>query len=142
MACIVSVLNSALNMLFCIRRYYSFPCQNFPYDISILLLYPVLNALSAVVDILQQRNWQQCLQWVLPNSLDLSLTLENAMGNKVLILVFFSSVNVKDELSPSKEISFICFNERPLEMMKNAFYFLLKSLFVLKIFLPWFYGHV
>ena len=28
---------------------------------------------------------------------------------------------------------FICFNESPLKMMKNAFYFILKVLFVLKI---------
>ena len=29
---------------------------------------------------------------------------------------------------------FICFNENPLKIMKNAFYFILKALFVLKIF--------
>ena len=28
----------------------------------------------------------------------------------------------------------ICFDESPLKMMKNAFYFILKVLFVLKIF--------
>ena len=33
-----------------------------------------------------------------------------------------------------KKICFICFNESPLKMMKNAFYFILKVLFVLKIF--------
>ena len=34
--------------------------------------------------------------------------------------------------------------ESPLQMMKNAFYFTLKALFVLKIFkfLPWRFGHV
>ena len=37
------------------------------------------------------------------------------------------------DLSPSKKC-FICFNERLLKMMKNAFYFILKALFVLKIF--------
>ena len=35
-------------------------------------------------------------------------------------------------LSTSKKVGFICFNER--KMMKNAFYFILKSLFVLEIF--------
>ena len=34
--------------------------------------------------------------------------------------------------------------ERPLKMMKNAFYFTLKAIFVLNIFkfLPWLFGHV
>ena len=33
--------------------------------------------------------------------------------------------------------------ESPLKVMKNAFYFTLKALFVLKIikFLSWFFGH-
>ena len=37
-----------------------------------------------------------------------------------------------------KKVWFICFNEIPWKMMKNAFYFILKSLFVLKkcIFCP------
>ena len=29
---------------------------------------------------------------------------------------------------------FICFNEKPLKMMKNAFYLILKALFILRIF--------
>ena len=33
---------------------------------------------------------------------------------------------IKVELSPSKKITFICFNESPLKMMQNAFYFNLK----------------
>ena len=39
---------------------------------------------------------------------------------------------VKVGLSHSKRFSFICFS--PLKMTKNAFYFILKSFFVLKIF--------
>ena len=37
-----------------------------------------------------------------------------------------------------------CFIEGPLKMMKNAFYFILKALFVFKIFkfLAWLFGHV
>ena len=38
------------------------------------------------------------------------------------------------ELSPFKKNCVICFLESPLKMMKNAFYFILKALFVLKIF--------
>ena len=33
-----------------------------------------------------------------------------------------------------QKVTFICFNESPLEMMKFAFYFVLKVFFVLKIF--------
>ena len=32
-----------------------------------------------------------------------------------------------------KKFLIICFNESPLKMMKNALYFILKALFVLKI---------
>ena len=39
----------------------------------------------------------------------------------------------KFELSPSKKKCVICFIESPLKMMKNAFYSILKALFVLKI---------
>ena len=47
-------------------------------------------------------------------------------------------------LSPSKKIFFICFNDSPWKMMKNAFYFILKALFVLKVFkfLSWHFGRV
>ena len=39
---------------------------------------------------------------------------------------------------------FIFFNESPLKMMKNAFYFILKACFVPEIFkfLSWIFGHV
>ena len=42
---------------------------------------------------------------------------------------------LKVGLSPYKNNYFIYFNESPLKMMKNDFYFILKALFVLKIFL-------
>ena len=46
--------------------------------------------------------------------------------------------------SPLPKIFFICFNDSHSKMMKNAFYFILKTLFVLKIlnFLSWPFGHV
>ena len=46
-------------------------------------------------------------------------------------------------LSPSKKICVICLIESPLKMMKNVFYFILKALFVLKIFkfLSRIFGH-
>ena len=42
--------------------------------------------------------------------------------------------NLKSDSHLSKRILFVCFNENPLKMMKNAFYFILKALFLLKIF--------
>ena len=49
----------------------------------------------------------------------------------------------KVRLSPSKKAGFIFSNGRPLNMIENAFYFMLKALFVLKIFTfcPDFFGH-
>ena len=51
---------------------------------------------------------------------------------------------IKAGLSPSKKVFFICFNNSPSKVMKNVFYFILKALFVLKIFklLSWVFGHV
>ena len=40
----------------------------------------------------------------------------------------------KVKLPPSKKIYVIFLIESPLKMMKNAFYFNLKALFILKIF--------
>ena len=42
--------------------------------------------------------------------------------------------NLKVGLSFSKKNCVICFIDSPLKIMKNAFYFILKPLFVLKIF--------
>ena len=51
---------------------------------------------------------------------------------------------IKVGLSPSKKICIIYLMESPFKMMKNAFYFILKALFVLKIFkfLSRLFGHV
>ena len=53
-------------------------------------------------------------------------------------------IEVKVEPSPSTEIFLICFNNSPSKIMKNAFYFILKALFVLKIFklLSWVFEHI
>ena len=55
----------------------------------------------------------------------------------------FLSIFLKVGPHPQKK-SFIYFNESPLKMIKNAFYFILRALFVLKIFkfLSWLSGHV
>ena len=51
---------------------------------------------------------------------------------------------LKVGLSPSKKKIFICFNDNPSEMVKNAFDFILKALFVLKIYklLSWLFGYI
>ena len=41
---------------------------------------------------------------------------------------------LKVGFTPSEKVCVICFIKGPLKMMKNAFYFILKALFVLKIF--------
>ena len=45
---------------------------------------------------------------------------------------------------PFKKNCFICFNENPSKMIKDAFYFILKALLVLEIFkfLSWLFGPV
>ena len=50
---------------------------------------------------------------------------------------------LKSDCQLPKKFLFACFNERPLKIMKNAFYFILKALFVLKIirFLSWHFHH-
>ena len=41
---------------------------------------------------------------------------------------------LKVGLSPTKKICVVYLTESPLKMMKNAFYFILKAIFVLNIF--------
>ena len=57
---------------------------------------------------------------------------------------YIRNFDAKVGLSPSKKICVICFIESPLKMIKNAFYFILKVLFVLKMFkfLSYFFAHV
>ena len=54
-------------------------------------------------------------------------------SNFVVLLNTETDRRIKVALSLSKKI-FICFNDRHSKMMKNASYFILKDLFVLKIF--------
>ena len=50
---------------------------------------------------------------------------------------------MKVGLSPSKNVSFICFNGGPSKVMKNTFYFILKALFLRYLNLrPDFFSHV
>ena len=58
---------------------------------------------------------------------------KNLFSNKVADFRSISSI-MKVGLSPSGKNCVICFIESPLKIMKNAFYFILKALFILKIF--------
>ena len=55
-----------------------------------------------------------------------------------------SDTPLKSDCRLPKKICVICFIESPIKMIKNAFYFVLKALFVLKIFkfLSLIFGHV
>ena len=58
---------------------------------------------------------------------------------EITILPSVSDVEneLKAGLPSSEKVGPICFNTNPLKMMKNAFYFNLKALFVLKVFKFW-----
>ena len=69
------------------------------------------------------------------------LNLDSDLSN---VMDWFKINFLKVGLSPSKKNCVTCLIESPLKMMKNAFHFNLKALFVLKIFkfLPQLFGHV
>ena len=65
--------------------------------------------------------------------------LHNVHGKAIVTLRFFiepvyAIIIIKVGLSSSKKIFLVCFNDSPSKMIKNAFDFILKRLFVLKIF--------
>ena len=47
---------------------------------------------------------------------------------------YVKTIPLKSDSHPPKKVCFISFNEGPLKMVKNAFYFILKALFILNIF--------
>ena len=65
-------------------------------------------------------------------------------SSSYLLLLSRFPPTLKSGSHPPKEILFVCFNNSLSKMMKNAFYFILKALFILKIlnFLSWLFGHV
>ena len=56
----------------------------------------------------------------------------------------FKQMTFKVGISPSKKSCVIYFIESTFTIIKNALYFILEALFVLKIFkfLSWLFGHV
>ena len=75
---------------------------------------------------------------------DIAIHHSTAVGSFPFNCVHAINLNIKVGLSPSKKICVICLIESPLKMKKNAFYFILKTLYVLKIFkfLLRLFGHV
>ena len=59
--------------------------------------------------------------------LKIDLNCVNRFKNRFKIML-------KSEFHLPKKLCIICFIESPLKMTKNAFYFILKALFVLEIF--------
>ena len=59
-------------------------------------------------------------------------------------MIEWNSSKLKSGSHLPKKFLFLSFNESPLKMMKNAFYFILKALFPIKIFkfLSRHFGHV
>ena len=74
--------------------------------------------------------------------------IKNVIKRKKKLLVRDSWLKIQKTQSRTftfQKNCFICFNERPLKVIKkNAFCFILKALFVCKIFksLSWLLGHV
>ena len=62
-----------------------------------------------------------------------SKTTTTTMPSGKIAYVMITAPNFKVGVSPSKKVVFICFNESHLKMIKNAFYFMLKALSVLKV---------
>ena len=52
----------------------------------------------------------------------------------VPLILLNHNQDLKVGLSPSRKVCIICFFEKPLKMMNNAFYLILKALFVHKVF--------
>ena len=69
---------------------------------------------------------------------------ESQYGKSQFEGLHYKSVTIKVGLSPSKKFGIIYLIESPLKEIKNAFYFILTALFVLKIFkfLSRLLGHV
>ena len=76
---------------------------------------------------------------------DDTIALLQVLANKEKAFYLVNdSVCIKVGISPSKKIIFIYFNKSLLKILKNAFNFMLKAIFVLEIliFLPFLFGYV
>ena len=76
--------------------------------------------------------------------LELHFLFSLGLSDSAIFSVYLSILCLKSDSHLPNFFLFICFNDSPWKMTKNVFYFILKALFVLKIFkfLPWLFGHV
>ena len=87
------------------------------------------------------------ISWNFPKSWDFLEHLEAKKSSSAKhwnnISIYTQRKSLKIGLSPCKKVAFIYFNESLLKMMKNA-YFMLKTLFILRIFIfvSWLSGHL
>ena len=94
---------------------------------------------------LYNRKMNKVWQSIYSNVFSLWLAL-SASSYYTSISLILTSVILPDVLSVSilksgPHLCAVCFIEKPLNMTKNAFYFILKALKVFK-FLSWLFGHV
>ena len=87
--------------------------------------------------------------WWCSRKLNQLTQLQKLYRSATLWTMFFAGFSIfSAKLNALKVHAWVWYNffttESPLKMMKNAFYFMLKALFVLKIFtfLAWLFGHV
>ena len=86
-----------------------------------------------------KNTYGELLLGVLPQTRYFQEFCKNPQGNTPRLSPFL----LKSDLHSPKK-TFICINESPLKLMENAFYFILRALFVLKLFklLSWLFGHL
>ena len=84
--------------------------------------------------------------WLRLSSFTVHLLLNSfdvLLNNPLIFALLFGITETITTDSRLPKNFFICFNESPSKMMKNAFHYILQALFVLKIlkFLSWLFGH-
>ena len=100
---LLRVKNHTLNPIFGTTSYLCFNCLNFRF-VGLALIFNKKLSFLEVTDHLKLKHF----------------------GNAFALIILF-----KVRLSPSKKVDFSCFNKSPLKTMNNAFYFIVKALFVL-----------
>ena len=115
----------------------NFKCNVFLWGFSLSVLFHVLPDASTLREIL-------LAYLFLLHQVDMHWFEVGKSPSKKNGLICFNESPLKSGPHLPKKILFICFNKSPLKMMKNAFYFILKALFILKIFkfLSWLFRHV
>ena len=134
---------------------FSLPNINPPYIGPPLAISPEYRPIKfALYAYIHPRHINKILWYYNTKSVKLTDHKNNLTREKVLFLKLekdkkkkFAKIKerkLKIRLWPFKKYCLIFFNENTVKMMKNAFYFILKARFVLKIFkvLSWLCGHI